>query len=299
MKKITRLTVAGLLPPRPLNSHKGMFGRVLVIAGSREMCGAGFLCAKSALKAGAGLVYWALPQSMQPAFAASLPEVITLPLPETKNGELAKNAWPVLARYIKKFSPSLVVVGPGMGKSPLLPQLLEKINLPLLVDADALNACARLKNFSFKNPTILTPHAGEMAHLLKTDIATTLPMRVAQVEQLARQTGAVCLLKGYQTLVAAPINGRLAVWQNTTGGPALAKAGTGDVLAGMIAGLWAQLGSQHNWERMTAWQAAVCGVYLHGLSGDWAARANSTYGVLPTDIITHFPFALKQVLKEK
>ena len=299
MKKIDRSTVARLLPERAQDAHKGTFGRVLVIAGSREMCGAGLLCAKSALKAGAGLVYWALPKSMQPAFAAALPEVITLPLPETKSGELARNAWPVLARYIKKFSPSLAVVGPGMGKSPLLPPLLEKINLPLVLDGDALNACASFKKISFKNPVIFTSHPGEMARLLQEKIALDAATRERQTRQLIAKKGGVCVLKGYDTIVGVEMLRRVFLRQNTTGGPALAKGGSGDVLSGIIAGLWSQLGTRDGFDTTSAFQMAVCAVYIHGLAGDLAGQANSTYSVLATDIIAYLSAAFKDVLKEK
>ena len=301
MKKITRSTVARLLPVRKQAAHKGDFGRVLVVAGSRTMCGAGFLCAKSALVAGAGLVYWALPQSMQPAFAAALPEVITLPLPETKTGELSKSAWTILSAFIKKTKPSLLAIGPGMGESPLLKNLLTKVDLPLVLDADALNALARESKISFKNPVILTPHPGESARLLKMSAANTPQERLAQVAQLAQQTKAVCVLKGHHTLVAQVQSAAcVQVWQNTTGGPALAKGGSGDVLTGLIAGLWAQAGTKDGFDVISAFQMAACAVYIHGLAGDLAGKTRGVYGVLATDIISFIPAAFQQILsKEK
>lgn len=299
MKKITRSTVARLLPVRAQNAHKGTFGRVLVVAGSRTMCGAGLLCAKSALVAGAGLVYWALPKSMQPSFAAALPEVITLPLPETTTGFLAKSAWPVLTQYIKQIQPSLAVVGPGLGKSPLLRELLGKINLPLVLDGDALNACASLKKFSFKNPVVFTPHPGEMARLLREKIAPDLAARERQTRQLVAKTGGVCVLKGHDTLIGMEMLHRVWLWQNTTGGPALAKGGSGDVLAGVIAGLWSQLGTKDGFDVISAFRMAACAVYIHGLAGDLARQQNSAYSMLATDVIAHLPLAFKKVLKEK
>lgn len=297
MKKITRSAVARLLPVRAQDAHKGAFGRVLVVAGSREMCGAGYLCAKSALRAGAGLVYWALPQSMQPAFAAALPEVITWPLPETANGELAKTAWPILARHIKQAKPSLAVVGPGLGKSPLL-RLLNKIDLPLVLDADALNACASFKKFSFKKPVIFTPHPGEMARLLHEEIALDACARERQARQLAAKISGVCVLKGHNTLVSMEVKDHACLWQNTTGGSALAKGGSGDVLSGLIAGLWSQLGTKDGFDEETAFQMAVCGVYIHGLAGDMAATQFTDYGVLASDTADYVPAAIQQVLRE-
>lgn len=283
------------LPKRPQNAHKGSFGRVLVVAGSRSMCGAGLLCAKSALAAGAGLVYWALPKSMQPMFAAVLPEAITLPLPENESGEIDESAWELLPEICEQFSPSLAVVGPGMGQSQLLPILLQNLSLPLLVDADALNALARQpgwhRTWPHERPAIFTPHPGEMARLLNCAPALSKAARQEQVQNLAELTQGVCVLKGAGTLIATP----QALFENTTGGPALAKGGSGDVLAGLIAGLWAQLGSAEEFSLQTALQAAVCGVYVHGLAGDLAARSLSAYGVLARDIVAHIPVALKQL----
>ncbi len=298
MDQITRQEVISLLPPRPANAHKGMFGRVLVVAGSREMCGAGLLCAKSALRAGAGLVYWALPASMHSAFAAAVPEVITVPLPENERGEIAQEAWPVLTDFIEKRRPTLAVVGMGMQDSPLLPQLLQELPLPLVVDADALNALAKLPSFRFKQPSIITPHAAEIARLLNTAVVVDESFRILQAAQLADQTGAVCVLKGPGTIVAVSDEGKLNSWQNPTGGPALAKGGSGDVLCGVIAGLWAQYTVQ-GLTLENALHAATCAVYVHGLAGDLAAEKLSDYGVLSSDISNYIPVALRELLQEK
>lgn len=290
MELLSQVLVNNWLPVRAQAAHKGNFGRVLVVAGSRRMCGAGFLCAKSALAAGAGLVYWALPASMQPAFAAALPEVITLPLPETPTGELAEAAWELFPEICQQYNPSLLVVGPGMGSSPLLPVLLQNAALPLLVDADALNALACEPGWQTtwppERPCIFTPHPGEMARMLAQPIAVDESARQVQAETLARQTGGVCVLKGAGTLIAAWQQQTLSLFKNTTGSPALAKGGTGDVLSGVIAGLWAQLGCAEGFSIRTALQAAACGVYLHGLAGEIAARQKSDYGVLATDVLT-------------
>ncbi len=293
--------VAHYLPKRPSNAHKGTFGRVLVVAGSRSMCGAGFLCAKSALMAGAGLVYWALPQSMQPAFAAALPEVITLPLPQTDTGEIAQSAWEFFPEICAQYRPSLVVVGPGMGLSPLLPTLLQNIALPILVDADGLNALSNqpgwVSAWPKERPSIFTPHAVEMARLLKEKPVTDLVARKAQASLLAQCTGGVALLKGPCTWVVAQEGETIHAYQNATGGPALAKGGSGDVLSGLIAGLWAQLGSEEGFSVHTAYKAAVCGAFLHGRAGDLAAQEKGPYSVLATDLLAHIPRAFVSVGK--
>lgn len=299
MQLLTQAQIKTWLPARPQTAHKGSFGRVLVVAGCRTLCGAGFLCAKSALSAGAGLVYWALPAGMQPAFAAALPEVITIPLPETPAGEIDACAWELFPELCEQYRPSLLVAGPGMGHSPLLPILLQNAALPLLVDADGLNALSRQPGWQTawpkERPCIFTPHPGEMARLLAQPVAVDESARCAQAETLAQQTGGVCVLKGAGTLVAARQQHTLSLFENTTGGPALAKGGSGDVLSGVIAGLWAQLGSRAGFSVRTALQAAACGVYLHGLAGDVSAQQKGPYSVLARDIVAALPDAFKQV----
>lgn len=299
MQPITQALVHQWLPARAQTAHKGDFGRVLVVAGSRTMCGAGLLCAQSALTAGAGLVYWALAKSMQPAFAAAVPEVITLPLPENGAGEIDESAWELLPEICAQCKPSLLVAGPGMGHSPLVPLLLQNISLPLIVDADALNALARdpgwHSTWPKERPAVFTPHAAEMARLLNSPLAADEKIRQAYVEKLAQLTGGVCLLKGARTLVCCGKE----LFENTTGGPALAKAGSGDVLCGMIAGLWAQLGAQQGFSVHTALQAAASGVYLHGLAGDLATQARGPYSVLAQDVISYIPHAFVSVLEGK
>lgn len=299
MQPITQALVHEWLPVRSQAAHKGNFGRVLIVAGSRSLCGAGLLCAKSALTAGAGLVYWALPASMQPTFAAALPEAITLPMPENSLGELDESVWELFPEICAKIKPSLLVVGPGMGGSPLLPLLLQNISLPLLIDADALNALSRQpgwhSTWPHERPAIFTPHAAEMARLLNSPVSVEAPARQVQVQKLAQLTNGVCLLKGARTLVCSGKE----LLENTTGGPALAKGGTGDVLAGVIAGLWAQLGMAEGFSIHTAFKAAVCGVYLHGLAGDIAAHDKSPYSVLAGDVLNYIPRAFVQVLEGK
>ncbi len=303
MQPITQAQVKKWLPVRPAVAHKGNFGRVLVVAGSRTMCGAGALCTRTALTAGAGLVYWALPAHMQPAFAASLPEAITIPFPEDENGHIAASAWELVPEICAHYQPSVVVVGPGMGQSPLLPILLQNLSLPLLVDADALNALARVpgwhRAWPKERPAIFTPHAGEMARLLGKSVVTDEAMRVAQLTNLADLTQGVCLFKGARTLVAAHVGGALHTFQNTTGSVALAKAGSGDVLSGLIAGLWAQLGTVEGFSVHTALKAAVCAVYLHGLAGEIAAKSHSVYSVLASDTLAALAGAFRKVQEEE
>ena len=303
MELITQALVQTALPVRPAQAHKGNFGRVLVIAGSRSMCGAGLLCAKSALMAGAGLVYWALPASMQPAFAAAFPEGITIPLPETDQGEISASAWELFPAICQKYHPSLMVVGPGMGNSPILPFLLANSALPLVVDADALNALAQQTawhvHWPTDRPAIFTPHAMEMARLLGEAVSTDETSREDQISKLVSLTKSVCLLKGAHTLVGAQIDGRNKIYQNTTGTVALAKGGSGDVLSGLLAGLWAQLGMAEGFSTSTALKATICGVYLHGLAGELAAQSKGNYSVLASDTLANLPQALLRTGEKK
>lgn len=295
MQLITPQMVKDYLPKRPLASHKGCFGRVLVVAGSRSMCGAGLLTALGALRAGAGLVAWALPRSMQPSFASALPEVITLPLAETEEGFLAAEAQGDLVKFCEHFQPGVVVCGPGMGASPLLKFILEEMQFPLVLDADGLNFLAVHPEIQLpsRRCCIFTPHPGEMARLLHSSLAQDETQRLEQAQLCAKQTHAITVLKGQGTLVATPDE----VWKNSTGNATLAKGGSGDVLAGVIAGLWAQLGTPGGFTPNNAARAAICGVYLHGLAGDLVGAEKTTYGALAREVANYIPLAIKQVIE--
>ncbi len=294
MQLITPEVVLSYLPKRAPSAHKGNFGRVLVVAGSRRMCGAGALCATAALRVGAGLVAWALPKSMQPAFAAALPEVITIPLAETSDGLLATEAQTELQKFCASFKPSVLACGPGMGPSPLFDFLFEQVDLPIIVDADALNFLAAHSevNPPKTRPCIFTPHPGEMARLLGAAVVSSPADRQAQVRAWVEISGGITVLKGKGTLVAS----QTAVWENTTGSEALAKGGSGDVLTGMIAGFWAQLGTACGFTHESGLQAALEGVYVHGLAGEIASESKTSYSVLARDILAQIPMALKQIL---
>ena len=293
--RITRQQVARFLPPRPLKAHKGTFGRVLVIAGSEKMAGAGVLCTRAVLKTGAGLAALALPQSRQSTAAAALPEMLTLPLPE-KDGCISRRALPAVQQFIREFTPSVLLIGPGLGVSDFILPFLEKNTLPAVIDADALNALARSPNgaqsIARRFPLICTPHPGEMQRLLGRPASTDERVREVYARELSARTGGVSVLKGYHSVIT---DGE-TVYVNPTGGPALAKAGSGDTLAGFIAGLWAQLGSAEGFDNHSALKAAVCGVYLHGLCGDLAAKKLTERCVLASDVAEELPRAFKRVV---
>lgn len=291
--RLTRRLVCSFLPNRPKQAHKGSFGRVLVVAGSDSMSGAGVLCARAVLQTGAGLVCLALPQSRQCVAAAALPEALTLGLPEQK-GVIARRAVGVLEKFIASFSPSVLVLGPGLSDAPFIVPFLRRNTLPSVLDADALNALTHAKalpHIKGRFPVICTPHPGEMQRLLGRRVGQTEAARTACARQLCQLTDGVSVLKGFHTVIT---DGQ-TVYINPTGGPALAKAGSGDTLAGMIAGLWAQHQAAGG-QAESALQAAAAGVYLHGLCGDLAAEKLTDRCVLASDVAAQLPRAMRRVL---
>jgi NAD(P)H-hydrate epimerase len=275
-------TAKSLFRQRPLWAHKGTFGHLLVVAGSRGKTGAGALGATGALRSGAGLVTVASPRSIQPVYSQKLTEAMTEGLSETEEGSIAKAAVSELRTMIEKKK--AVVVGPGAGlcretREALL-VLIKNIPLPMVIDADALTAIGDrfdlLKDCS--HPRILTPHLGEMARLTGAVIPEIEEDRFNMVRDYASASGAYVVLKGYRSLVASP-DGRLAV--NTSGNQGMASGGMGDVLSGIIGGLLAQ--------GYSPWKAACLGVYAHGLSGDILSRERGPYGYLAGEVADNLP----------
>lgn len=275
---ITAELVHSCFRPRPLDSHKGTFGRLLTVCGSYGMAGAALLCARAALRSGVGLVDAALPRSVYPLVAAALPEAVFRPLPETAAGQLSAEAeQPLLAATA---AADAVVAGCGLGTgdgvSRLIQALLNNATCPLILDADGINAITphMLVEETASTPVILTPHPGEMARLLDMTVAEVQRHRAEIARRFADDYGVVLVLKGHRTLVTAP--GR-PLLENPTGNPGMATGGSGDALAGIIGALAAQ--------GMDPYHAAVCGVYLHGAAGDRAAARLSQHSMLPSDLI--------------
>ena len=274
--------VLAWLPPRPADSHKGDFGRLAVIAGSRGKAGAAVLTARGALRAGAGLVTVFCPASVESVIVASLPEAMTRGLPE-EDGALAPAALPPLLEALGDFDAA--VGGPGLGTARGTVRVIEGLaaaGLPLVLDADALNAFARrARRLSRRRfPTLLTPHPGEAARLLGTAGAAVQADRVAAVTKLSRTTGAVVLLKGAASLTGLP-SGRVTV--NPTGTPLMSTAGSGDVLAGAAGALLAG--------GLPVERAAVAAAYLHGLAGEWLSRSLGDAGLLAGELADALPLA--------
>jgi len=280
---VTPEMVRDALPPRPADSHKGTFGRVLICAGSVGFTGAPSLCALGALRGGAGLVTLAVSAAIYPIVAGREFEAMPHPLPD-EDGGVGESAWERLSALAADAD--VVAAGPGLGRRPgvaaLVRRLLAESKIPLVLDADALNVLAGAEPAPAQSraPKILTPHPGEMARLLPTTTAAVQEDRLRTTREAARKFAAVVALKGARTIVAAPDGQAYIV---PTGNPGMATGGMGDVLTGVIAALVGQ--------RMPLLAAAWAGAYLHGLAGDLVAEETGTAGMLAREVADAVPRA--------
>jgi len=280
--------------PRAINSNKGKFGHVLVVGGAWGKAGAPAMASLAALRTGAGLVTAAVPEGIVNTVAHITPELMMAPLREVQGGTVAaENLKPkMLAALLKKMS--VVAVGPGLGTTPQATEfvhgLVEQCKLPMVIDADALNAFAGQTNLlkGRGRTLVLTPHPGEMARLLGTTVKAVEADRVALARAFAKKHHVTLVLKGWRTLIAHP-DGRVAV--NTTGNPAMAKGGSGDILTGIVAAMLAQYPAQ-------VAEAVEAAVFLHGLAGDFAARSQDEHTVLATDTLAHLSDAFRYRVKD-
>lgn len=276
------------MPDRAPDAHKGTFGHVAVIAGSIGLTGAAAMSSMSAVRIGAGLVTLAVPESLNDILAAKVTEVMTVPLAETESRSFSLGAMKQALELVGRCDS--VAIGPGVGKDPetvkFVLEMLPAIDCPMVIDADGLNAVSEDTSVlsSVKSAVVLTPHPGEMARLLGTSTAEIQSNRLETARQAAKKFGAVVVLKGAATVIASPDG---EVWVNTTGSPALATGGTGDVLTGAIVGLLAQ--------GLSAIDAAICGVYIHGKAGELAAEEFGDAGVAATDLLPLLPRAIERL----
>ena len=269
------------LPARPADSHKGTYGRVLIIGGSLGMSGAVTMSALAALRTGAGLVTVATPASCVPIVAAFHPSYMTIPLPEDGEGRVTAAARERLLECCQVAT--AVAIGPGLGRHAdahqVVTELYGTLPQPLVVDADGLDALSTSARAPAEAPRVLTPHLGEFRHLVgKTGLS--MPAAREEAVTVAAEMQATVLLKGHETLVTDGNRSR----QNETGNPGMATGGSGDVLTGMVAGLLSQ--------GMSPFEAATLGAYLHGLAGDLAAASLGMHGMIATDLIDYLPSAL-------
>jgi ADP-dependent NAD(P)H-hydrate dehydratase len=284
VEAITRLT---LLPPRNKESNKGDFGKVLVVAGSRGMAGAAILCASTALRSGAGLVKAAVPADILPVVAAGNPCYMTLPLSCDEQGQLSAAAAAELVALSE--GQDVLAVGPGLGRArgvgEVVFHLLDGTRVPMVLDADGLNAVGNATDrlLARRAPLILTPHPGEFARLLGCEVATVQTNRMDLARRFAFDHQLILVLKGNGTIVT---DGR-RLYVNDTGNPGMATGGTGDVLTGLIAALVGQ--------GLEPFAAAQLGVYLHGLAGDLAQDAVGEVSLIASDLLIHLPAAFRRI----
>ena len=276
------------VPARRPEAHKGDFGHVLVVAGSPGMTGAGCMAAQSAQLAGAGLVTLALPASLNLVAEVKLTSIMSMPLPEAGPGVLGMEAARRLLEVADRFD--VAAVGPGLGRAAeteaMVAALLCGLNLPVVVDADGLNAiAARIEVLKQRNAvTVLTPHPGEMMRLCGLGSVRDVQRSRREVAvQFASDHSVLLVLKGHQTIVTDGV----ALYVNGTGNPGMATGGTGDVLTGMIGGLLCQ--------GLGAFDAAQLAVYVHGLAGDMAAGAKGQLSMTAEDVMAFVPEAFKTV----
>lgn len=267
-------------------SHKGTYGHLLMLSGSVGKTGAAVMAGKAALKMGAGLVTAAVPKSCLPVVARSMMELMTEPLPETDRGTLSEDALPEILRLLEEKD--ALMLGPGISThestAKLVLSLLPKLEIPVVLDADALNILASEPAILKKliKPAVVTPHPGEFARLTGLSTKEVLERRLDLVPQFAKKYGVYVVLKGYRTLTSAPEG---MTYINPTGNPGMATAGSGDVLSGMIASMIIQ--------EKNVLDAVLAAVYVHGLSGDIGAARLGEKSLTAGNIISYLPSAIK------
>ena len=278
--QLTHEDVLTILPDRKANSHKGDYGKVLLLCGSMGFTGAAALAAMGALRSGAGLVYVGVPESIYAIEAVKLTEAIVFPLPE-ENGKMSAKAIPTIRNYLKTMDAVLIGCGLGIftGTMAVLDAVLREFQGPVVVDADGITMLASCPELvkERKYPTILTPHEGEFRRL---NIANE-EERLTGAIIAARELDCIILRKGHETVIT---DGK-DYYINPTGNPGMAVGGSGDVLAGILVSLLGQ--------GITPLQASACAAWLHGASGDRCAQKLGQYGMLPTDMVSELPYLLK------
>lgn len=279
-KRLNEDDVQKLLPERDIWGHKGTFGKILLLCGSRGFTGAAYLAAMGALRTGAGLVFLGVPDSIYAIEAVKLNEPVVFSLPDF-DGKMGFEAIPEILTRLPQMD--AVLIGCGMGQSDstlaITEEILKQASCPVVVDADGINVLAGHKDVlrGRRGVTILTPHDGEFARLGGKIVEN----RMESAGALARDLGCIVLLKGHKSCATDGFFG----YENTTGNPGMAVGGSGDVLAGMIASLLGQ--------GIAPLEATACAAWLHGAAGDLCARELGQYGMLPTDMLQRLPRLMK------
>lgn len=271
---------------RRIDTHKGDYGHIFVLAGSVGLTGAAYLTSQAALVAGSGLVTLGLPRSLNPIMAKKLVEVMTKPLPETRSQTLSKAAFSHIKKFIEKSD--VVALGPGLSQNRETQFLIRKIvsstKSPMVIDADGLNALVgHLRRFT-RRTCVFTPHPGEMGRLIGRQASYIQKNRKVVAKGFASKYNVTLVLKGSRTIVADPEGN---IYTNTTGNPGMASGGAGDVLTGIVASFLGQ--------GLTGFEAARLAVYVHGLAGDLAAKEKGQLSLIATDLLKALPKVLKKL----
>lgn len=285
---IDKEMVDKIIPKRERDAHKGTYGRVGIIGGSKGMTGAVILATKSCLRSGSGLVYSMVPESISHIIELSVTESISIPIKDGDNGHFNARSIESLKEATNKMD--CLVLGPGMGvdkeRVELIKNILRYTDKPIVLDADGINCVSKDKDALLlrKYPIVITPHPAELARLLERSVEEIQSNRIEYCRYTSKTYNAVTVLKGSNTVISSP-NGDIFI--NTTGNPGMATAGSGDVLSGMIGSLIGQ--------KIEPLNATIAAVFLHGLSGDIGAKEKGEYGLIAGDIVENIPYAIKYV----
>ncbi len=279
------------IPWRPVNLHKGAFGRVLIVAGSTGMTGAAAMSANSALRAGAGLVYLTIPERLNPILEVKCTEAITIPVSETIEGSIGLEAYKQIMEHVSNVD--VLAIGPGMSRNKETQKLIRKVvknaTVPLLIDADGINAFMGYTEILKKRtkPTILTPHPGEMARLIDSSARNVDENRLEIARKFAEEWGVILVLKGVPTIISK-YDG--VYWLNNYANSGLATGGSGDVLSGLIIGFLAQ--------KTSLLAAVVSGVYVHSMTGEVLKEKMGEHSIIAGDLLDAIPAAIMKALED-
>jgi NAD(P)H-hydrate epimerase len=275
---------------RPATAHKGTFGRVFILAGSRGMTGAAHLAGMGALRSGAGLVTVGVPDAVYLILARRDDEIMVRPLPSTSKGTLSDKGFLEIKRFCA--TQNVLAIGPGLSRhattQKLIRKILQETDLPVVIDADCLNALkGHLRVLdACRGRSVLTPHPGEFTRIFGGKLNDSDALRKKRASEVAKKHGVVIVLKGHHTVVASP---ERDLHINTTGNPGMATAGSGDVLTGVIAALLGQ--------GRSCFEAACLGAHVHGLAGDMAAKKIGQISLTAGDILRFLPDAFKTLIQ--
>ncbi|WMM23753.1 NAD(P)H-hydrate dehydratase [Tissierella sp. MB52-C2] len=281
-------SIKRLLPKRKKESHKGTYGKVGIIAGSKGMTGAAYLASQSALRTGSGLVYTIIPQAIETIMSIKLTEAIIKPVRDN-NGYLSKDSLDDILNEIEEMD--AIAIGPGIGvdkeKMHIIEKILKTYPNPIVIDADGINSISFDLNIlnNHISPIIITPHPKELARLLSKSTREVQENRIYYSKYISSKYNIIVVLKGFNTIVALPTGD---IYINETGNPGMATAGSGDILTGIIASFIGQ--------GIKPEDAAKLGVFCHGLAGDLASYEKGEYGVMATDILESIPYSIKKIL---